>query len=188
MITFNEFINKYLGKKIDYDGYYGGQCVDLYRQYVKEVLDFPQSPKVNGAADIWNTVDRQYYEPIKYTIGFYPSPGDIVIWNRNAPGGFGHVAICVQVTLNGFTSFDQNWPTLSKCTLTDHTYENVTGWLHPKNKQVGNTMSYHDMKQRTVDLENELIRVKDELQKCQILVQELRTKMIECLKVNSHRE
>lgn len=27
-----EFIEKYLDKKVDYDGYYGAQCVDLFRQ------------------------------------------------------------------------------------------------------------------------------------------------------------
>jgi hypothetical protein len=33
----------------------------------------------------------------------------------------------------GFTSFDQNWPTVSKCAVTEHDYVNVIGWLRPKN-------------------------------------------------------
>jgi hypothetical protein len=37
--------------------------------------------------------------------------------------------------VNGFTSFDQNWPAISKCTETEHDYVNVLGWLRPKNQK-----------------------------------------------------
>ena len=33
---FNEFKNKYLGKKVDVDGVYGGQCVDLFNAWNKD--------------------------------------------------------------------------------------------------------------------------------------------------------
>jgi len=52
-MALNEFFGKYEGRGIDYDGSYGFQCVDLYRQYVKEVLEAKQSPSVPGAKDIW---------------------------------------------------------------------------------------------------------------------------------------
>ena len=32
MITLEEFVNKYNGKKVDADGCFGAQCVDLFRQ------------------------------------------------------------------------------------------------------------------------------------------------------------
>lgn len=131
-MSLNQFIDKWLGKKADFDGSYGGQCVDLYRFYVKEVLGFPQSPGVGGAAEIWDSASPKYYDFIKNTPTGVPQKGDIVIWNRRAGGGFGHVAIFVEGDVNGFTSFDQNWPTLDKCTLTKHNYTNVIGWLHPK--------------------------------------------------------
>lgn len=130
-ILFDDFIEKYKGKKIDFDGAYGGQCVDLYRQYVKEVLNFPQSPGVSGAADIWTTYNKNNFEAIPNTPSGVPSKGDIVIWNKKAGGGFGHVAVFVSGNTSKFQSFDQNWPTLSVCTLTNHNYTNVIGWLHP---------------------------------------------------------
>ena len=43
-MTLTQFIKKYLGTKVDFDGKYGAQCVDLYRQYCAEVLGVPQSP------------------------------------------------------------------------------------------------------------------------------------------------
>lgn len=131
-MSLNQFIDKWLGKKADFDGYYDGQCVDLYRFYVKEVLGFPQSPGVGGAAEIWDSASPEYYDFIKNTPTGVPQKGDIVIWNRRAGGGFGHVAIFIEGNVNEFTSFDQNWPTLDVCTLTKHNYTNVIGWLHPK--------------------------------------------------------
>ena len=37
-MTLSEFITKYDRKIVDYDGAYGAQCVDLFRQYSKDVL------------------------------------------------------------------------------------------------------------------------------------------------------
>lgn len=131
-MTFDEFIQKWLGKKADYDGMYSGQCVDLYRFYVKEVLGYPQSPGVGGAAEIWDSADPKYYDFIPNTPEGIPTKGDIVVWNRRAGGGFGHVAIFISGDVNRFVSLDQNWPTLDVVTKTEHTYSNVIGWLHPK--------------------------------------------------------
>lgn len=130
-MTLDEFVKKYLGTKVDFDGQWGGQCVDLYRVYVKEVLGFPQSPGVGGAAEIWDTAGDKYDYILNTPTGV-PQPGDIVIWNRRVGGGFGHVAIFLSGNANSFTSLDQNWPTLDLVTKTQHTYTNVIGWLHPK--------------------------------------------------------
>ena len=140
LLTLEEFINKWLGKKADYDDYYGGQCVDLYRFYVKEVLGFPQSPGVGGAAEIWDTADPDYYDFIDNTPTAIPEPGDIPIWNRNAGGGFGHVSVVIIANINTFVSFDQNWPTLSVCTKTTHNYDNIIGWLRPKKENMSDEM------------------------------------------------
>ena len=56
-MTIDQFITKYLGKKVDWDGAYGGQCVDLFRQYLNDVLNFPQPRGVVGAADFWTNYD-----------------------------------------------------------------------------------------------------------------------------------
>lgn len=130
--TLDQFIIDWLGKKCDYDGFYGGQCVDLYRQYVKEVLGYPQSPGVGGATEIWDSASPEYYDFIKNSPTAVPQRGDIPIWNRKAGGGFGHVSIFLHGDVNKFTSLDQNWPTLDEVTETEHDYKNIIGWLRPK--------------------------------------------------------
>lgn len=130
-MTLDEFIKKYTGKGIDYDGWYGFQCMDLYRQYVKEVLEFPQSIPVPGAKDVWNNYPTQYYERIANTPTGVPNKGDIVIWGPRF-GPFGHIAVFVSGNVNRFVSFDQNFPTGSLCALREHNYTGVLGWLRPK--------------------------------------------------------
>lgn len=49
----DEFINKYINTKVDFDGAFGAQCVDLFRQYCKDVLDIPHTGSVDGAKDIY---------------------------------------------------------------------------------------------------------------------------------------
>lgn len=137
-LSFQQFIAKYLGKKCDFDGHYGGQCVDLFRAYVKEVLGFPQPRGVIGAADFWANYDtdpklKNYYIKIPNTPTGVPEVGDIVIWSKKA-NLFGHISIYISGGVWSFTSFDQNWPTLSKCTQTKHNYNNVLGWLRPIKK------------------------------------------------------
>lgn len=149
-ITLNQFVDKHLGKKADWDNFYSGQCVDLYRFYVHEVLGFPQSPGVGGAAEIWDSADPNYYDFINNGLYDVPQPGDIIVWNRNAGGGFGHVAVYLSGDVNSFTSFDQNWPTLSKCTKTKHNYNNIIGWLRPKKEDQSNCIPQEELdKMRT---------------------------------------
>ncbi len=136
-MTFQQFIDKYLGKKIDFDNAYAGQCVDLFRQYCKEVLVISQPKRVAGAADFWTNYDsdpnlKNNFDKIANTPTGIPLKGDVVLWNKRAGGGFGHVAVFISGNATQFTSFDQNWPTLSVCTKTEHGYQNVYGWLHPK--------------------------------------------------------
>ena len=93
-MRFDDFIQKYNGVGIDYDGYYGNQCMDLYHQYVEEVLKL-EHPPASGAYKLW---DYSYSDYIKIpnTPDDIPSKGDIVIWNSNAGGGWGHVAIFIE--------------------------------------------------------------------------------------------
>ena len=131
MITPDQFFGKYDGKGIDFDNYYGFQCMDLYRQFVKECLEFPQSPPVTGAKDVWDTYLQDKFIRILNTIEAVPIKGDIVIWGTGA-GPYGHIAICKDGTQAEFTSFEQNWPVGSLCHFQKHNYNNVLGWLRVK--------------------------------------------------------
>lgn len=127
-----QFLNKWNSRGIDFDGHWGYQCVDLYRQFVKEVLGFPQSPGVVGAKDIWNTYLKEHYTRFNNTPLGVPQKGDIVVWNKNMGGGFGHVAIFLFGNVSKFVSFDQNFPAGSLCHFQSHNYKNISGWLRPK--------------------------------------------------------
>lgn len=150
MITYQEFKTKWLGKGIDFDGSYGNQCMDVYRQYVKEVLGYPQSPGVTGAKDVWNTYLPTYFDRIANSPTGVPKQGDIVIWGM-AP--YGHIAICDSATTTTVTCFEQNWTELDGSGVTEirkHTnYNNVLGWLKPKTQPQGETMT--DEQKRILD-------------------------------------
>lgn len=138
-MTLNEFIAKYDGKGIDFDGHFGAQCVDLYRQYVKEVLGFPQSPPVAGAKDIWDTYLPDYYKRVENTPYGVPEAGDIVIFSS---GTYGHVSIFLEGNTSRFTSFDQNYPSGTLCHKQGHTYSGVIGWLKPLIKNIEDMPDY----------------------------------------------
>ena len=75
-MTYDQFINKYNGKQIDYDGAYGVQCVDLIKQYIKDVIGIePQA--IGNAEAYWNRYNElsflhDNFERIKNTLTFKP--------------------------------------------------------------------------------------------------------------------
>ena len=129
-MTFDQFITKYNGKGIDFDGAFGFQCVDLYRQYVQEVVRVPQSPPVPGAKDIWNTYLPRYFTRISNSPLNVPQKGDIVIWGTGY-GPWGHVGVFIEGGVWSFRSFDQNDPIGTRCHIQSHSYRGVLGWLRP---------------------------------------------------------
>jgi|GEM_PF-1868431 len=130
-MNFADFITKYNNKGIDFDGKFGFQCQDLYRQYVKEVLNLPQSPAVVGAKDNWDVYLTAHYTRYTNSPTAVPKNGDIVIWGTKF-GEFGHVAIFIDGGITKFNSFDQNSPVGSLCHIQSHTYTGVLGWLRAK--------------------------------------------------------
>lgn len=121
------------GLFVDFDGYYGDQCVDL-AQVINKLYG---APRLSGdAKDIWNTYPKENYTRINNAATNLPPEGAIVIWKGNQPnvtGPAGHIAIarkgCTSMLLK---TFDQNYPTGSRCHSVDHTYAGVLGWLIKK--------------------------------------------------------
>ncbi len=139
MITFDpDFINKWNGKGIDFDGYYGDQCMDLMHQYIVEVLGYTDGRILAAptAKDVYlnfnNMFGKEYFTKIDNTPTGVPQKGDIVFWNASPGNTAGHVAIFKDGDVNAFNSFDQNYPTGSKCHIQNHNYNYVLGWLRGK--------------------------------------------------------
>lgn len=129
-MTLQEFINKWNGKKLDYDGAYQNQCVDLYRFYLKEVWQKPQTPGVVGAYQIMNTLPVGY-DKFYYPGNSIPRIGDVIIWNQNLVKN-GHVAVVTAANAQTFDAFQQNAPIAFQAANTArYSYKHVIGWFRP---------------------------------------------------------
>ena len=128
-MTLTQFIKKYLGNKVDFDGQFGFQCVDLYRQYCSEVLNIPQTPGVSGAKDIFKnpgvlktTVDNALSDYMR---------GDVLIWGESKTNRYGHVAILVDVyNTKYFIVLEQDGFKQDGVKLAFRSRENLLGCLY----------------------------------------------------------
>lgn len=120
----DEFVKKYAGKKVNFDGVLGAQCTDLVRFYIKEVLELPQPPSIPVAYQIWT---KWPFPKINQGI---PKTGDMIVWGKGL-GSAGHVAVVISATETSVKVFEQNNPIGSPCRVWDHDYQHVLGWLRP---------------------------------------------------------
>ncbi|MCG7341740.1 CHAP domain-containing protein, partial [Staphylococcus auricularis] len=100
------------GKMWDYDGAYGAQCFDLANVYWDKL--FGHGLKGQGAKDIPNANNFKGEAHVyNNTASFKAKNGDLVVFNSNYGGGYGHVAIVVNGNHDGdlqqLKSLDQNW-------------------------------------------------------------------------------
>lgn len=128
-MTLTQFIKQNLGSKVDFDGNFGSQCVDLYRQYCADVLCVPQSPAVDGAKDIINNPGT-----LKVTrdsaLADY-SRGDVLIWGATSSNKYGHVAILVSVyNTKYFVVLEQDGFKQDGVKLAFRSRENLLGCLY----------------------------------------------------------
>ena len=142
-----EFLDNNNNKKVDFDGHYGAQCVDLFRCFNRDVLGIAQPRGVNGAKDFWTNYPNDpnlynNFERIANTPDFVPQFGDIAVWGN---GTYGHIAICTgKGDVRTFESFDQNYPTGSACHYVKHNYSGFYGVFRPKNQE--NIVSYFNVR------------------------------------------
>lgn len=98
-MTYLEFLNKYNGKYVDRDGYYGPQCMDLVQIYAQEL---------GLGLFSGNAADVAGQQPRGWSKVSSPRQGDVVVYARAADNGwFGHIAIVHQLPV----VFGQNYPT-----------------------------------------------------------------------------
>lgn len=134
-MTLDTFISKYMGKTLGYpDGQYVGECLSLAKVYIKECFGFDPPPSgSNSAYGYWSNFPNplpKYFTKVSNTPDGVPKRGDLVIWNTNAGGGYGHIAIFLEGTASSFKSLDQNWNG-KETHVQGHYYTNVVGWLTP---------------------------------------------------------
>lgn len=131
----NEFINKHINTKADFDGVYGAQCVDLFRQYCKDVLNIPHTGSVEGAKDLFLNyekmpLEKKYFKKIPANKTLNMKFGDVVIWDKTPANKYGHVAIFItKIGETNILVFEQNGITQNGAKLTYKTIENILGVL-----------------------------------------------------------
>ncbi len=92
---YKNFVNKRLGKRVDYDKQYDYQCTDLAKQYIDEVLGRKKIWPLWNAKNMPNNTFFSSWEKIKGMKNLMQ--GDIII---SSHGQYGHVAV-VDHVLNG---------------------------------------------------------------------------------------
>ena len=137
-MTIVEFVKKYNGKKVDYDGVYGAQCVDLFRQYVLDVLGISEHTgscsTSGGAKDLYLDYNKMPLEK-KYFVRITNKtfvPGDVLVWDETGTNKFGHVAICLGKLDNDFIVFEQNGIAQDGAKIVLRSCERLLGGLRKK--------------------------------------------------------
>ena len=124
-MTLKRFIVTYNGKKVDWDKAHGYQCVDLFRQYCKDVLNVEQCPKVEGAKDLINKPGD-----FKVTHDSY-APGDVLIYGATKSNPYGHVCILVRMLdSDTFIVFEQDGFRQDGAKLSVRDKNNLLGGLY----------------------------------------------------------
>ena len=134
----DEFINKYVNTKVDFDNIYGAQCVDLFRQYCKDVLCIPHTGSCSttgGAKDLFidyskMPLEQKYFNALKTKTIKY---GDVIIWDSTSTNKYGHVAILIsRIDEKTILVFEQNGIKQDGAKLSTRNIDNVLGILRFK--------------------------------------------------------
>lgn len=136
-MTLDQFVEKYNGKKIDYDGHYGAQCVDVFRQYCRDVLAIPHTGGVVGAVELYAKYDtmpleQKYFERIPYKAGMQPEAGDVVIFAPTKSNKYGHVAIVLDTSSEEIAVFEQDGFKQDGAHVGSWNYARVLGFLRKR--------------------------------------------------------
>ena len=111
-MTLSKFISTYQGVKVDYDGFAGAQCVDLFRQHAKDVDGIKERlepcSSSGGAKDLFLDYDKMPLLKKYYTKVRKACLGDIAVWGATKSNPYGHVAIILADMGNAFIVFEQD--------------------------------------------------------------------------------
>lgn len=140
-MTLQKYIDETLGKIICYPaGQYCGECLSLAKDYIKKRYGINPPPSGSGSAyGYWSNFPNPLstiFKKVANTPTGVPKAGDIMIWGTGV-GKYGHISIFVEGTASSFRSFDQNWGG-RQAHIQGHYYNNVVGWLTPKQITGGN--------------------------------------------------
>lgn len=132
----DQFITKYCGKKVDFDGSFGAQCVDLFRQYCKDVLNIPHTGSVDGAKELYEKyadlpLEKKFFT--RLTKNAVPLYGTVAVWGATPTNKFGHVAIVItKISSSTLLVFEQNGVLQDGAKITTRDTKYLLGYLKLK--------------------------------------------------------
>ena len=142
MSKYSEWLNKNLGKKIDFDGNYGAQCFDWFNRYAVDLFGVPKTLLFahSYAYQLYTNFNMgEYFTKIANTPDFVPQVGDVCIWDKSLNGYAGHVAIATgEGNVSTFWVTEQNTDgTATKPSAkVKRNYNHFLGVLRPKDQNV----------------------------------------------------
>lgn len=100
---FQEFRTATLGRYIDIDGYYGGQCWDEYAKYCQHLgVPFANCTVTGYVMDIWNNRASngmlRYFDEVPFD---QCKPGDVIVFQPRGQTPLSHIGICASTNHAG---------------------------------------------------------------------------------------
>lgn len=132
-----DFIQKYIKTKVDYDGFAGPQCMDLYRQWCEDGWHIPRTEALGENGGAKDLVLRYSEFPIEkkhlmlITDRFCGQQGDVVVFGATEKNIYGHVAIVVETLPTHLVVFEQDGFKQDGAKISKWRYNNVIGYLRP---------------------------------------------------------
>lgn len=132
---FNEFKNKYLGKKVDVDGLYGGQCVDLFNAWNKDYnkgiyINCKPSGYARSLAE--NKVNNGILNYFKETAINNMIEGTVVVYGKCKFAPDSHVCFFIKDNGDGtYQALQQNNKGRQYVTIDNNPYDGIIGAFIP---------------------------------------------------------
>lgn len=127
-----QFVQKRIKTKIDFDGAYGAQCVDLFRQYCADVLEVGHTGAVIGAKDLverYGALPKEKENFALITDRYGALRGDVAVWGASGKNPYGHVAIVLDACGKNLVVFEQDGFAQDGAKIAERSVDGVIGYL-----------------------------------------------------------
>lgn len=131
-MTLWEFVQKHVKTRVDFDGAYGAQCVDLFRQYCADVLGIGHTGAVVGAKDLVERYDALPKERDNFALikdRHNVLPGDVAVWGAHEGNPYGHVAVVLEAYGGNLVVFEQDGFRQDGARIAERSKDGIIGYL-----------------------------------------------------------
>ena len=142
-MAFNEWLAQADGKKMNLDGAYGQQCVDVFLDYAQYLFGsiWRTTTGWGNAKDLFANSNPSYWQKIANSPdpNHIPQAGDVVVWNAKGTNPYGHIAVVISANSSNITVLQQDgfidYNNDGNADGVGHrkvqTWSAVIGWLRP---------------------------------------------------------